>query len=49
MKNYRYKTLTDSFNSAIQKVVNALREEGFVIITEINVNETLRKKLYVNF
>ena len=31
------------------KVTDALKKEGFVILTEIDVNSTLKKKLDVDF
>ena len=34
---------------AIEKVTNALKEEGFGILTEIDVQATLKKKLDVDF
>jgi uncharacterized protein (DUF302 family) len=42
--------LTDlSFEDAIVHVTAILKEHGFGIITEIDVSETLKKKLDVNF
>jgi len=42
--------LTDlSFDDAIVHVTALLKEHGFGIITEIDVNETLKKKLDVDF
>ena len=38
-----------SFEQAIQKVTEALKDEGFGILTEIDVSETLKKKLDVDF
>lgn len=38
-----------SFEEAVQKVTAALKEEGFGILTEIDVKETLKKKLDVDF
>lgn len=38
-----------NFNDAIEKVTAALKEEGFGILTEIDVKETLKKKLDVDF
>ena len=50
MKYYHEKTLKDaSFEEAIQKVTDALKEEGFGILTEIDVKETLKKKLDEDF
>lgn len=50
MKYYHEKTLKDvRFDEAIQKVTEALKEEGFGILTEIDVKETLKKKLDEDF
>lgn len=38
-----------SFEDAIKKVVEELKKEGFGILTEIDVKETLKKKLDVDF
>ncbi len=46
---YFTKTLNISFNEAIAKVTEELRKEGFGILTEIDVKETLKKKLDVDF
>ena len=46
MKYYHEKALKNiSFEAAIEKVTEALKEEGFGILTEIDVKETLKKKL----
>jgi uncharacterized protein (DUF302 family) len=50
MEFYLTKTLNDtSFESALEKVTAALKEEGFGVITEIDVKETLKKKIDVEF
>ena len=49
MKYYFSKTLNVSFDEAIPKVIEALKKGGFGIITEIDVKETLKKKLNVDF
>ncbi|MDF9799186.1 uncharacterized protein (DUF302 family) [Catalinimonas alkaloidigena] len=50
MKYYHEKILKDaSFEEAIQKVMDALKDEGFGILTEIDVKETLKKKLDEDF
>lgn len=50
MKYYYEKTLQNvSFEEAIQKVTAALQEEGFGILTEIDVQATMRKKLGEDF
>ena len=48
--SYGYsKTLSDSYDTAITKVTEELKKEGFGILTEINVQETLKKKINVDF
>ncbi len=49
MDYYFSKTLNESFESAIQKVTDALKAEGFGILTEIDIKATLKKKLDVDF
>lgn len=46
---YFSKTLDTGFDDAIARTTEALKHEGFGIITEIDVKETLRKKLGVEF
>jgi uncharacterized protein (DUF302 family) len=41
--------LTDDFETAIIKVTDALQEEGFGVITEIDVKATLKKMLNEDF
>jgi uncharacterized protein (DUF302 family) len=43
------KTVTMSFEDAVKSVTGTLKAEGFGILTEIDVKETLRKKLDVDF
>ena len=43
------KTVSMSFDDAIQRVTDELKKEGFGILTEIDVQSTLKKKLDVNF
>ncbi len=38
-----------SFDEAIEIITEELKKEGFGILTEINVGETLKKKLDVDF
>ena len=50
MRYYFNKTLTDtSFEEAIEKTTKALQEEGFGILTEIDIKTTLKNKLDVDF
>ena len=49
MSYYFNKTLNISFEEAILKVTEELKKEGFGILTEIDVKETLKKKLNVDF
>ena len=43
------KTLTCGFEDALAKVPEALKTEGFGVLTEIDVQATLKKKLDVDF
>ena len=43
------KTLNVSYDEAVLKVTEALKKEGFGVLTEINVKETLKKKLDKEF
>jgi len=50
MKYYFAKTLSDTtFDQAIEQVTSALKEEGFGILTEIDIKATLKKKLDADF
>ena len=49
MEYYFSKTITGSFDNAVQKVTEALKVEGFGILTEIDIKATLKKKLDVDF
>jgi len=42
-------TVNVSYEEAIPKVTEALKKEGFGILTEINVKETIKKKLDKDF
>jgi uncharacterized protein (DUF302 family) len=41
--------LKTDFESAIQRVTEALKVEGFGVLTEIDVQETLKKKINADF
>lgn len=49
MSYYFSKTLNCSFDEAIERVKAELSKEGFGILTDIDVKETLKKKLNVEF
>jgi len=50
IKEYAFSTvLNTSYEDAISKVTDALKEEGFGVLTEIDVKSTLKKKLDVDF
>lgn len=49
MRYYFCKTLTESFDDAISRTVEALKEEGFGILTEIDVRAKMREKLGEEF
>tara|TARA_R110001583_G_scaffold8329_7_gene40060 strand:- start:539 stop:928 length:390 start_codon:yes stop_codon:yes gene_type:complete len=50
MDYYFSKSLSDTtFESAIEKITNALKEEGFGVLTEIDLKATFKKKLNVDF
>jgi len=49
MSYYFNKKIMGSFDGVLGKVIASLKEEGFGILTEIDVKETLKKKLDVDF
>lgn len=49
MTYFLTKQLSCSFEEAIPKVTEALKSEGFGVLTEIDIKETLKKKLNVDF
>jgi len=49
MSYYFSKKLDLRFEEVMEKVTDALKNEGFGILTEIEVKETLKKKLDVDF
>ncbi|MBM3437089.1 MAG: DUF302 domain-containing protein [Bacteroidetes bacterium] len=49
MNYYLSKTVRAKFNETITKVMGLLKEEGFGVLTEIDVKKTLKDKLDVNY
>ena len=49
MSYYFSKIVNEDFEKAIEKVTGKLKEEGFGVLTEIDVKATLKKKLDVDF
>ncbi len=49
MSYYFAKTLEMAFAETVRHATNALKNEGFGIITEIDVRQTLKNKLNVEF
>jgi len=49
MNYYFAKTLGVSFDEAVERARAALAQEGFGVLTEIDVKSTLKKKLGVEF
>jgi uncharacterized protein (DUF302 family) len=49
MSYYFNKTLQTTFDDALSRVSEELKKEGFGVLTEIDVKETLKKKLNVDF
>ena len=49
MNYYFNKTIKGTFEEVIAKVTQGLKDEGFGILTEIDIKETLKKKLDVDF
>mgnify|MGYP006280289937 CR=1 FL=1 len=49
MSYYFTTELSDDFDTAIERVTSKLGEEGFGVLTEIDVRATMKKKLDVDF
>lgn len=49
MAYHNSKTVTTGFEETIEIVTEELKKEGFGVLTEIDVKETLKKKLDVDF
>jgi uncharacterized protein (DUF302 family) len=48
MSYYLSKTLQISFDAAVEKATEALKKEGFGVLTEIDMQGTMKKKLDVD-
>lgn len=49
MSYYFSKTVQTTFDDAVSRVTEELKKEGFGVLTEIDVKETLKRKLNVDF
>jgi uncharacterized protein (DUF302 family) len=49
MKYYFSKTIAKSFDESVSLITDALKTEGFGIITEIRMHDKLKEKLDVDF
>jgi len=49
MSYYKAKIVDMSFEDAIQKATEELKKVGFGVLTEIDVKETLKKKIDIDF
>jgi uncharacterized protein (DUF302 family) len=50
VKKYAFSAVLDaSYEEAVVRVKDALKEEGFGVLTEIDVKETLKQKLGIEF
>lgn len=49
MTYYFSKTLDVDFDEAVRRTVEGLKQEGFGVLTDIDVKDTLKKKIGVDF
>jgi uncharacterized protein (DUF302 family) len=49
MKYYIAKTVTDGFPAVVDRAIEALKAEGFGVLTDIDVKATMKKKLDLDF
>jgi len=50
VKGYAFRTVLEtSYEEAVSRVIEVLKEEGFGVLTEIDLKATLKKKLNVDF
>ena len=49
MSYYFSKTVQTTFDDAVNRVIEELKKEGFEVLSDIDVRETLKKKINVDF
>src|SRR5665647_948730 len=49
MQYYIAKTVAGDFAAIVERVIEALKAEGFGVLTEIDVKATMKKKLDIDF
>lgn len=49
MKYYIAKTVTGGFPAVVERAIEALKAEGFGVLTDIDVKATMKKKLDLDF
>lgn len=49
MEYYIAKTVSGGFPAIVERVIEALKAEGFGVLTEIDVKTTMKKKLDIDF
>ncbi len=49
MTYYFSKTLKPGFDDAVRRTVDALKEEGFGVLTDIDIKQTLKSKIGAEF
>jgi uncharacterized protein (DUF302 family) len=49
MQYYIAKTMSGGFPAIVERVIEALKAEGFGVLTEIDVKATMKKKLDIDF
>ena len=49
MKYYISKSVGGDFLAIVERVIESLKAEGFVVLTDIDVKATMKKKLDIDF